>query len=337
MTEWLELPEQRQKEILALVSNKTGLPAYAIEKDWWVTLALKGVFQTEWANHIVFKGGTSLSKSWGLIERFSEDIDLVLDRKALGFRGELSKSQLTRLRKVSCHFISESFKDGLHRTLQELGLRPDLFSLDVQATTDTDKDPQILELKYESVLETDRYIKPVVLIEMGARSLREPSSQRHVHSILGTELPEQPFSGSSFSIETVDPSRTFLEKIFLLHEEFSKPTDLIRYERMSRHLYDLDKLMDTEHGLGAMANTDLYRTIVDHRKRFTRIKGIDYSNHVPSKIGLVPPGDVLKYWQQDYKTMQETMIYGDSISFDRLIERMIVLQARLREVAIDSL
>lgn len=119
MLEWLALGEKRQKEILNQVSTKTGLPAYAIEKDWWVTYCLKAVFNTSVATSLVFKGGTSLSKAWNVIERFSEDIDLGLDRNLLGFSGELSNTQIKKLRKASCEFVSYDFKVQVANSLLE--------------------------------------------------------------------------------------------------------------------------------------------------------------------------------------------------------------------------
>lgn len=100
MIAWLQHTPERQQELLGLASSRSGLPAGAIEKDWWVTLALNAIFQTPWAAGLVFKGGTSLSKSWGLIDRFSEDIDLVLDRAILGYPEDLSKTKIKALRSV---------------------------------------------------------------------------------------------------------------------------------------------------------------------------------------------------------------------------------------------
>ena len=99
MNKFYDLTNKTKLETLDQVSNQTGLPPAAIVKDWWVTLALKAIFLLPFSEHIIFKGGTSLSKGWKLIERFSEDIDLVLDRTLLGFEGELSKGQIRRLRK----------------------------------------------------------------------------------------------------------------------------------------------------------------------------------------------------------------------------------------------
>ena len=106
---WNNLNDEDRLAIFVEAGERAGLPATAIEKDWWVTLALNIVFTTEFAEHLVFKGGTSLSKGWNLIERFSEDIDLAIDRKFLGFEGDLIKSQVEKLRKESCSFISTDF------------------------------------------------------------------------------------------------------------------------------------------------------------------------------------------------------------------------------------
>lgn len=332
MTNWLKQTPERQKELLGLVSNRTGLPAYAIEKDWWVTLALYAIFHTQWADNIVFKGGTSLSKSWDLIERFSEDIDLVIDRSVLGFDEDLSKTKIKELRKASCAFTSGTFKDALEKELVKLGVPAQLFTIKVADTTESDRDPQVLELYYESVLEKGVYLKEAVLIEIGARSLREPSELREINSIISQTLDNPSIAGAAFSILTVLPARTFLEKVFLLHEEFSKDPGKIRTDRMSRHLYDLDRIMDTEHGKQALKDKELYQSIIEHRAKFNIIRGIDYKNHGPKEINFIPPKEVIKDWENDYKAMQKDMIYGDSKPFSKLIERMEELTKRFRAI-----
>lgn len=334
MINWLKLTAEERNDILGLISSRTGLPAYAIEKDWWVTLALYAIFRSEWKDNIVFKGGTSLSKSWGLIERFSEDIDLVIDRSVLGFGEELSKTKVKELRKVSCAFTSGPFRDGLENEILAIGVPKEMFELKVANTTESDRDPQVLELYYISSLEKGTYLKEAVLIEIGARSLREPSEQRVVNSIISETLGDTNTSGAPFSILTVTPVRTFLEKIFLLHEEFSKSAEKIRTDRMSRHLYDIDRIMDTEYGEQAIQDTDLYESIVDHRSKFNIIRGIDYSNHGMEKINFIPPAEVMNEWEVDYKAMQIDMIYGESKPFKKIIERLTLLQERFRKVKI---
>src|SRR5690348_1364504 len=135
MIEWLKLTDERKRQILNQQNEATGLPVHAIEKDWWVTLALRAIFSTKWKDNLVFKGGTSLSKAWGLIHRFSEDIDLAIDRKALGFPEEfVSNAQVAKLRKKASAFIATEFREELEKTLSEIGLNANQFQLRVQET-----------------------------------------------------------------------------------------------------------------------------------------------------------------------------------------------------------
>lgn len=328
MKAFIQLSKKDKLNIFNQVSEKTGLPSSAVEKDWWVTLSLNIIFSLTYSKHIVFKGGTSLSKAWNLIERFSEDIDLVIDRKYLGFEGELSKSQVKKLRKASFSFIGNKFYKDINEALIKLGVQD--YELVIQETKDTDTDPLVIELQYKSLTETSAYLRPRVLIEVGARSLMEPVENKPIISMVSKEFRELPFAETQITIPVVSPKRTFLEKIFLLHEEFQKDTKFIRVERMSRHLYDLEKLMDTTHGTEAMKDIKLYNTIIAHRKNFNAIGGIDYANHSPQLIMILPSEETIKEWEKDYKTMQESMFYGNTISFDKLMERITKLNARIK-------
>jgi hypothetical protein len=135
------------------------------------------------AESLVFKGGTSLSKAWGLIERFSEDIDLAMDRKFLGFEGELSKQDIKKLRKASFKYITEKFYPALKAKLQDAGLSN--VEITIAETTESDQDPQIIEVYYQSVFDSFGYVRPKVIIEVGSRSLREPFSIRSFNSFVG--------------------------------------------------------------------------------------------------------------------------------------------------------
>ncbi|NQX82589.1 MAG: nucleotidyl transferase AbiEii/AbiGii toxin family protein [Flavobacteriaceae bacterium] len=329
MKAFIQLSKKDKLNVFNQVSERSGLPSSAVEKDWWVTLSLNIIFSLPYANQIVFKGGTSLSKAWNLIERFSEDIDLVIDRKHLDFEGELSKTQVKKLRKASYSFIGTEFYNDINNELLKFGVTD--YDLIVQKTENTDTDPLIIELRYKSLTEESDYLKPRVLIEVGARSLMEPVDNKSIISMVSSEFSQLPFAEKEITIHVVSPKRTFLEKIFLLHEEFQKETKFIRVERMSRHLYDLEKLMDTTHGVEALKDTALYNTIVEHRKNFNAIRGIDYANHMPKSINIVPPYETIKDWEKDYKTMQESMFYGSTISFKKLIERITELTTRINK------
>lgn len=328
MKVFIKLSKKEKLNIFNQVSEKKGLPSSAVEKDWWVTLALNVIFSLSYSKHIVFKGGTSLSKAWNLIERFSEDIDLAIDRKYLGFEGQLSKTQVKKLRKASCSFIGSEFYKDINDALIKLGVTD--YELVVQETKDSDTDPLVIELRYKSLTETSDYLRPRVLIEVGARSLMEPVENKVIISMVSEVFRELPFAETEIIIPVVSPKRTFLEKIFLLHEEFQKETKFIRVERMSRHLYDLEKLMDTIYGTDALKDIDLYDIILVHRMNFNTVRGIDYANHSPQLISILPPEETIKDWEKDYKTMQESMFYGTTLSFRKLMERIAELNTRIK-------
>ena len=166
-------------------------------------------------------------------------------------------------------------------------------------------------------------------MEVGSRSLKEPFTQRSFGTIVSEVFADRPFADKAITIPVVNPERTFLEKIFLLHEEFQKPQDKVRVERLSRHLYDIEKLSQTEYAKNALRDTELYNTIIRHREKFTPVSGIDYSNHSPDKIKFIPPDTILKDWQQDYEIMTKAMIYDNPLPFDEIIKRLTELQKRI--------
>lgn len=132
---------------------------------------------------------------------------------------------------------------------------------------------------------------------------------------------------------TVVPTRTFLEKIFLLHEEFQK--DRPRSKRMSRHLYDIERIMDTPFG-NAIYDQVLYDDIIAHRSVFNKVEGVDYSRHSRETISCIPPVELMSEWEQDYTSMRRNFIFDkNSLSFPQLIERMQELMARIRSAPVD--
>jgi predicted nucleotidyltransferase component of viral defense system len=330
MNNFRNLTKEQQIAIIEQVVNKMGLPAQAIEKDWWVTTSLRALFSCQCAGHIVFKGGTSLSKAWKIIERFSEDIDIAIDRKFFGFDGDLSHKKITNLRRASCAYISTELKEELDKKLQEIGIKG--YVVSVRETKDTTQDPQIIEIKYNSIFSENNYIQEKILIEIGARSLLEPSENIRLRSMIAEVYSNTDFADSFIEIPTVIPQRTFLEKAFLLHEEFQKPFENIRVVRKANQHKDMEKLMNTTFAESAFADTELYLAIVNHRKHLTAIKGVDYSTHSPDKINFVPPDVVVEKWKNDYETMLGNMTYGKTLSFDKLLEKIKLLNEKFRKI-----
>jgi hypothetical protein len=221
-------------------------------------------------------------------------------------------------------------KEELDNKLKNAGISG--YSVSVAESEDTTKDPQIIEVYYDSLFNVGSYIQEKVLIEIGARSLIEPSREVQLRSILANTFPDAAFADDYYPIPTVVLQRTFLEKAFLLHEEFQKSAEHIRVNRMSRHIYDLEKMMDTNFATEALNDRELYKAIVAHRSTLTKMKEVDYTTHTPDKINFVPPLNVIDLWKADYESMQNNMIYGKSLPFDELIDRIKGLNERFRNI-----
>ncbi len=328
MIKWLSVPESTKKNAYTQIAEKRGMTAFAVEKDWWVVQTLSIIFEMEDAKYIIFKGGTSLSKAWNLIHRFSEDIDLAIDRAFLGFEGELTKSQRTTLRKKASQYTAEVFLETLKAKFAEKGFKDLTFQL--VETGDSDQDPRIIEIYYPNVIATPGYLQPRVQVEIGCRSLREPFTIQTFASLVDEEYAGKDFAQAGINIPTVNPERTFLEKIFLLHEEFQRPPEKMRVDRLSRHLYDVYHLSKTPFAEKALNDPQLYERIVAHRYNFTRVGRVDYNLHQPQTINFIPPHEIIADWKKDYTTMIEQMIYETNPpTFDEMIKELIQLKERI--------
>lgn len=326
MSKWFNVPDQDKRIAYKQVGLKRNLPDFAVEKDWWVVQTLSILFDMEVGKHMVFKGGTSLSKAWGLIDRFSEDIDLAVDLKFYGFEGKLGKKQRTNLRKSANSFITEKIYPEMESRFKAKGLD---VKLGLEEILTSDQDPINIYINYPNVIESPGYLKPRIQVELGCRSMVEPFSVMKITSMLDENYPETPFVEPPLFIPTVDPERTLLEKIFLLHEEFQRSDEKIRVDRMSRHLYDIYKLASTPFADKAITNRELYSEIVNHRKLFTKLGGVDYKLHNPGTVNPIPPDYLIDLWQNDYSIMKEQMIYADPPEFDVMLSSIKQYIARL--------
>lgn len=331
---FIDLSKEDQVAVLDRVSTDLGVrQREVIEKDWWVTAVLRALFTLPYADHLSFKGGTSLSKCWHLIDRFSEDIDIAVDREYLGFTGHLSKTQISdKLRRAACSFVRNKMQNDLADKLQADGISNDKFKVNVNITSVTTTDPEVINVSYDSVVagelsisitdERAAYIMPKVKIEVSGRSMSEPISDVDIDSMIDQVYPTAPFAEPKFAVRAVRPERTFLEKLFLLHEEFSKPQGQVRVERMSRHMYDIGQILKTSIAERAINDQELYRQVVEHRRTFIGLRGFDYDTLYPSTLNVIPPVDIIDEWRTDYENMRLHMIYGESVTFDELVGQL---------------
>lgn len=334
MNNYIQLNEVQKQAVLIQCKNVMGLPEQAVEKDYWVTVMLQLIFDSWLSEHIIFKGGTSLSKNGNLIERFSEDIDLAVNYECFGLNDEPTKKQLKKLRKSSSLFVREALAGVIASQIERYGLK-DQLTITVEPDGEGDNtypEPRHIYVQYQSVLPTFlEYIKPMIVLEVGARSLMEPSVELQVKSIIEDMLPQINTDVVQTKVTTAAPQKTFLEKGFLLHELFSVEHDRLPANRRSRHLYDLNRMMDRDFAVAAVRDDSLWEHIRHHRERFTSILGVDYSGEIRDRICLVPPEKHIDEWRKDYQYMCDSMIYGEKPTFVKLIDSMRELERRFRE------
>lgn len=348
MSLWQTLSTSERLAAVQTTAAGKNIEERAVEKDRWVTAVLKALFGTSCKDYLLFKGGTSISKGWSIIERFSEDIDLSLGQLyflevlKLPYAAAGNNTQLKNLRKASRRYIHETLSKELSDKLSTMGLTG--FTVENQTTAptaegpkpiDADSDPTVIMVNYDSIFPSyEGDILPRVKIEISCLSMSEPFEEKPITSLLHDRFPDLD-EDLSCVIRTVTPARTFLEKAFLLNEEFQK--DKPRSRRMSRHLYDLEKLMDTPYGKSALLDTGLYRAIVEHRRKFYHLGYVNYDLDYPQSIAFVPKGETMEAYRKDYNdNMVNGYIYGEAMPFDALMARIVELQEWFNALRIDK-
>lgn len=334
MRNFLKADEQVRRMLLSQAGDKIGLSAKSVEKDLWVTQVLHALFSLDVSDKLIFKGGTSLSKAWGLIDRFSEDIDLAIDPVFLGApNGDPTKKQIKKLRKASSLYVAEELAQKLRDRFAELGLT-EWLSVEAQPNGEGDNtypEPRQIYVRYKSLYADNlQYLLPMIVLEVSARSLMEPVAEVKISSLASRHFPLKDFA--PVPVVTAVPGKTMVEKMFLLHELFSVEGHGMKADRKSRHLYDLYKMMNKPFAEEALRDDALWESIRHHRQVFTSVSGIDYTPDMRERMVLMPRTDIMESWKRDYENMCDAMIYGEKPTWERLIEAMEQLQIKVRKV-----
>jgi hypothetical protein len=297
-------------------------PAAVVEKDFWVCWTLKTLLEIpELKGNITFKGGTSLSKAWGLIERFSEDIDLAINRKVFGHEpphgaedaasNRQRRLKLEELEQKNSEFVRHVLLPKLHEIFS-VHLDPQSYML---RAIQKGKEVNI-EFEYPGALKNELGgLLPVVLIELVPRADEIPNEERTItpiiHQVFGVILGD-----GSFSVPTLAPERTFLEKLLLIHETLEGfNTD---GGRKSRHYYDLLKLYNAGVFEKVRSNPELLKIVVEHRYTFFRYNAMNYEGIFTKGIRLVPTFERRSEWGGDYGR-NAVMIYNNIPSFEEVM------------------
>jgi len=327
MNSFLRLSSRDRRLAFLQAGDRIRLPAASVEKDLWVCWTLRALWGLpEAGKSLTFKGGTSLSKVWKIIERFSEDIDLIVDKEPLGFAGEASpdralsakqrKRRLETLVEACRQWVQESLKPAFARCIGE-ALGPAGWTLEVDPDAE---DGQCLLFTYPGVFPPTEagYVRPVVKIELGARSDDWPWENMVITPYAADALPEL-IRDATVIVRTLTAERTFWEKAMLLHEETFRPPDKSRKLRLARHYYDLWCLITKGVADRAAADRALFARVAEHREVFFRWTWVDYNTLKPGSLRLLPAADHEAGWRHDYEAMQGPMFFGKVPSFDEIL------------------
>lgn len=337
MEAFLKQAVEERRAVFEEAANRLGLPAVSVEKDFWVCWTLGVLFGLEGIGEsLVFKGGTSLSKAWKLIERFSEDIDIVIDRKRLGFGGAESpekgssgkqrKRRLEAMKSACIEFVDQEMKPALQAALE--GQLTDAFELEI----DPDEAMTLL-FRYPSAFAEKgaSYLRRDVKIEMGARSDTWPAQDAMVTPYAAEALPEY-FEGEGCSVyvKVIAAERTCLDKMLLLHEENLRPVGKTKKERMSRHYYDLFKLIEAGVAKRAAKDLELLERVIEHRSFFFKYSWMDYEGFQLEELAITPKEEFMAFWKDDYAKMREEMFFGDPPTFTEVLKAVSAFEDSLR-------
>lgn len=333
---FLQLSKAERENALGVAAEKLARPAYLLEKDVWVVWALSAMFGSKFGPSLVFKGGTSLSKAYGAINRFSEDIDLTYDIRALvpelvseGDDEHLprTKSQQKKWREAIEQKLP-TWVSGEILPLIQNALKVE--ALPAQASVDLES-ADTIRIEYEHTSEGTGYVKPVVVLEFGAKSTGEPCATINVTCDAAPALKDLSFPVSAPRVMKVE--RTFWEKATAVH--VMSLGGKLRNDRYSRHWYDLVQLDARGHAITALAAKDVAEQVVRHKSMFFAEKAggvvVDYAVAVSGGLLLVPPaGATFDQLKADYAKMVEDGLLQKPVpSFDELMAKAKELERRV--------
>lgn len=326
------LHDKDREALFRNTAAKLGMNEAIIEKDFWVCWMLDYLFhKCRWRSNLAFKGGTSLSKSYNLIKRFSEDIDLILDWRVIGFgydepwtaRSNTKQDLFNKDANVRAEkFLADEFLPAMAEDFKSLLSVPFECYIDEQ-------DGQTVKFRYPNKF-SDSSILQEIRLEIGALAAWTPADEKSITPYCA-ELYPHLFTQPQTDILTVLPERTFWEKITILHREANRPENKPFPTRYSRHYYDLYCMAHSEVKDNAFNNVELLNKVVAFKEKFYRCPWAEYENAKVGTIKLMPPDCNLRTLELDYIHMQN-MIFGEKPEFNVLMAEMERLESEINKI-----
>ena len=332
MDDVARIPASDRRDLFTASASKRALSVVIVEKDFWVCWVLKKIFSlADPPADLVFKGGTSLSKVWGVIDRFSEDVDLSFNRSDLGFGDDADPArapstkkrdrQLERLSVACAAMIRDQFVPRLKEAFPNaLGtVAGDNWQIEI----DPDDEQSVL-FHYPTTAsggsgDEAAYLRTVVKLELGARSEHWPSEEAEIRPFAAEDFPSA-FRSPTGRVKVVSAERTFWEKVTILHSWYHAAPDRPLRDRQSRHYYDVFKLFQSPLGKKAVNDLGLLQSVALHKSVFFASAWARYDQAVPGTLRLAPPDFRLPELERDYSFMRNEMIFGNAPSLAEIVD-----------------
>jgi hypothetical protein len=336
--------EQDRQGLFLATASRLGTPIQNVEKDFWVTWTLDLLFNGRQENEprLLFKGGTSLSKAYGLISRFSEDIDITVFREDIGqhievenlegLSGKRQRQLLDEIKEACQSYIQGALINRLNTQIQEVfGAAGIPITVPVVIRDQDDPDQQTLLVRYPTVsAEPNSYIKPTVKIEAGAKSALDPHREVTVKPYLSDDLPDTDLLVAN--VVTIDAERTFWDKVVILHglRKWHDNRGEVRQQgnRVSRHYYDLYRLLNSGAGLNAIQNLVLGTDCVRHALMFFNRPDYELQSALNGSFAITPTAGMVDELKRDYQAMSG-MIFGEVPEFSEVLTSIEKLEMQL--------
>lgn len=335
--DFLRLPAAEQADIYITLAQQLGRRPEVLEKDVWVCWTLGRLFSIAGRPQMAFKGGTSLSKVYGAIHRFSEDIDLTLDYRGVeaGFDpvGEsVSRSRRKRFRETAELYVQTFAKDQAGPHLQA-GFAQEFAAgtWGVAVSASGEK----IRVQYPSALAAGQgYVGQSVLVELGARNITEPSQMHTIAPDIAPPLKESGLRFPEAEVQVLSGERTFWEKATLIHSENGRTEVRESAERLSRHWYDLSMLAGGEIGRNALADRRLLEAVVKHKKALYEAPHSAYDLCVTGGMRIIPHSGIKGALERDYEAMiAARMFFAEPPTFDEILVTLATLEAVINDSA----
>ncbi|OVE74045.1 hypothetical protein BVX94_01830 [bacterium B17] len=341
MINFAKLPQEERNIYLKEAASRRALRKLIVEKDFWVCFALKMLFEIpEAADKFTFKGGTSLSKAFNAIKRFSEDIDISVDPGWLGFDGSNSPIAAPsgeqfnkRLRNLNqaCHdVIDKRIMPLLETKLQEFLGQPVTRKTYLDFNIDKETKSSVLIFNYPTdEKDTEQYIPPRVKFEFGSLAEQCPKGTHFIIPWVAEEFPAE-FINPETEVSVLEMERTFWEKATILHAEYHRKEDSPMRNRLSRDYYDVYCLSRHDDGRRAMQNLDLLTSVVKFKQTYFKSSWANYETAKPPTLKLAPPEHRLGELKKDYQEMQE-MFLEDPPTFDDIVSHLHAVEKEINK------